>query len=79
MLTHAGLSYFGGQPILAWPPMMSASLAAVQWFLGVNGRALIVANTLFAALATFLFSAMLFKLAAAGYVRRTHAHVSSER
>ena len=53
LLNGDGYRYFGGHPIMAWPPLYSVSLAFAQWPLGISGRTLAASL-----LATFLAAAL---------------------
>ena len=55
LLEKGRFTYFGGEPIVAWPPMYALFLAAFQWLFGVCGLSLLIATIVLVVINTFSF------------------------
>jgi hypothetical protein len=56
LIERGEYAYFGGQPIVFWPPLFSAFLALFQLLLGVSGQTLVVAMVSLVMMNTFVWS-----------------------
>jgi len=72
-----GYRYFGGQPIVAFPPLFSLYLGAVQWLFGVSGHSLRVSLVLLAAATIFIWGYLLCLLATGDHSRRFVAWIGA--
>jgi hypothetical protein len=58
LLEGRGYRYFFGPTIIEWPPLYPLYLAGWEYFLGVSGRTLVLANIMLAGIAAFNWTAI---------------------